>query len=144
MNLQIQGNASLPKGKLDKHHKEGVLFVTYSLLVSNSKAMKDDVVSTAAEAKQLDSSIPEGSRLEQIVDWLNGAEDDPLVVLDECHKAKNLIAIGGKFCKSFILPNAVYTANPYVTTCYSAQFNVTYWSLYKWNILSLQQDLCSN
>ena len=93
--MQIQGNASLPKGKLDRHHKEGVLFVTYSLLVSNSKAMKDDVVSTAAEAKQLDSSIPRGSRLEQIVDWLNGAEDDPLVVLDECHKAKNLIAIGG-------------------------------------------------
>lgn len=84
----------MPKGRIDSHFREGVLFITYSLLVSNSKAMKHENPQTAMEANHMDASICKGSRLEQIVDWLKG-EQAPLVVLDECHKAKNLIAAGG-------------------------------------------------
>ena len=84
----------LPRGRLDSVCREGVLFMTYSLLVQNLKSAKDDTVTTALEVKQLDKSIPQGSRLEQVVEWLKG-EAEPLVIFDECHKAKNLIAKGG-------------------------------------------------
>ena len=88
-------NVGLPKGRLDSVYKEGVLFITYALLVQNSKAMEDNTVTTVSEAKALKSeSIPKRSRLEQIVDWLKG-ESKPLIIFDECHKAKNLIASKG-------------------------------------------------
>lgn len=92
-NLRVlQGSATIPKGRIDKHFKAGVLFVTYSLLVTNAKAMAQDV--TNGETGGVDAQIPSGSRLAQIVEWLKG-ETAPLIVLDECHKAKNLVASGG-------------------------------------------------
>ena len=45
-------------------------------------------------ARQGISLLTTEARL-QILKWLEGSEQPPLVVLDECHKAKNLVA-GGK------------------------------------------------
>ena len=88
----MQGSASIPKGKIDKHFQEGVLFVTYSLLVTAAKAMAQDVDNT--QTGGVDHWLPPGSRLAQIVEWLK-KEEAPLIVLDECHKAKNLVTSGG-------------------------------------------------
>lgn len=43
--------------------------------------------------------IRKGSRLEQIIDWLGGDPSGSLIVLDECHKAKNMqpTSKGGQF-----------------------------------------------
>lgn len=77
-----QGNTPLPKGPLAKHHSEGVLFVTYSLLVSNTKQMTEPKLpgSGEATAQEQEWRIPKGTRLQQIVDWLDGGEGDPLIV----------------------------------------------------------------
>ncbi len=78
-----QGNTPLPKGSLAKHYSEGVLFVTYSLLVSNTKQMTEPKLpgtGEAAAAEPQDWRIPKGTRLQQIVDWLDGGEGDPLIV----------------------------------------------------------------
>lgn len=56
---------------LPKDFKEGVLFLTYSTLVSRTAKM---------------------SRLDQIVEWFGGAAADGCILLDECHKAKNFNA----------------------------------------------------
>lgn len=99
----MQGTQNVPKGRIDKHFTKGVLFITYSLLVMNAKAMKDEALDPLNDRgeRQLDARLVPGSRLEQIVDWLKGEhfsnpdESAPLIVLDECHKAKNLIATSG-------------------------------------------------
>lgn len=95
----LQSNSTIPKGRIDKHFSKGVLFITYSLLVSNSKLKSEtevDMTSGVPVDKQMNDKIAPGSRLEQIVDWLKD-EEAPLIVLDECHKAKNLVAAtGGK------------------------------------------------
>ena len=43
------------------------------------------------------SLMAKGSRLSQVVTWLGGRDkrDECLVVLDECHKAKNLLDSAG-------------------------------------------------
>lgn len=89
----MQGNTPIPKGKIEKNFRHGVLFVTYSLLVANAKSMGEETTNDPA-AMQIDARIPAGSRLAQIVDWLKG-DEAALIVLDECHKAKNLVASGG-------------------------------------------------
>ena len=90
----VQGSSSIPKGRIDKHFSQGVLFITYSLLVSNAKGMADETTDGSVDAA-LDPRIPAGSRLAQVVDWLKG-DETPLIILDECHKAKNLVAAGGE------------------------------------------------
>ena len=62
---------TVPPGNLDSAGwKDGVLFFTYSLLVSNS-------------AKH-------GTRLQQVINWLKrDSSGTPLIIWDECHKAKN-------------------------------------------------------
>eukprot|EP00208_Stichococcus_sp_RCC1054_P000099 CAMPEP_0206143488 /NCGR_PEP_ID=MMETSP1473-20131121/20743_1 /ASSEMBLY_ACC=CAM_ASM_001109 /TAXON_ID=1461547 /ORGANISM="Stichococcus sp, Strain RCC1054" /LENGTH=921 /DNA_ID=CAMNT_0053538919 /DNA_START=201 /DNA_END=2963 /DNA_ORIENTATION=+ len=56
---------------MSKDLKEGVLFMTYSTLISaGGKAVK-------------------GGRLQQVIDWLGGTSYDGVIVFDECHKAKN-------------------------------------------------------
>ncbi len=76
-----------------------MLFITYSLLVSNAKSMAEEATDGTAD-NALDPRIPAGSRLAQVVEWLKG-DEAPLIILDECHKAKNLVASGGKL---FISP----------------------------------------
>lgn len=39
--------------------------------------------------------VQPGSRLHQIVEWLGGQGGDCMIVLDECHKAKNLMNSSG-------------------------------------------------
>jgi hypothetical protein len=73
----LQGNQALPKGNLSKLYEEGVLFVTYSLLVHSAKRLKETNEPQAADSKY---HIQRGSRLQQIVDWLRGGDGDPLIV----------------------------------------------------------------
>jgi hypothetical protein len=83
-------NESLPKGRLDSEQnkiRDGVLFVTYSLLVSNGPV-------------DVNGQIRHGSRLDQVHQWLraDGGDDapPPIIIFDECHKAKNLVGGKGK------------------------------------------------
>ena len=73
--IAVKNITKLDYGKLDGakiKFTEGVLFSTYSALVSASR---------------------QGSRLEQIVQWLGGAPGaDGCVLFDESHKAKNLVS----------------------------------------------------
>lgn len=52
---------------------EGVLFTTYNTLIAKGKG-----------------GGKYQSRLEQIIDWCGGDSFDGLIMLDECHKAKNI------------------------------------------------------
>ncbi len=68
------GAGTLPTGVLDALGvKDGVLFMTYSLLISSSA---------------------KGSRLDQVVRWLQKDPTGGLVMFDEGHKAKNLLVAG--------------------------------------------------
>lgn len=103
-----QGSAGLPKGRLDKNFKQGVLFITYSLLISSLKKATlqtiDDQNVDTSNGSGTDLPDPRaqgvhpGTRLYQVVEWLAGTDrtGDCLIILDECHKAKNLIAREGK------------------------------------------------
>lgn len=54
-----------------------MIFITYSLIAHNFK------------------KTTTGSRLGQIVEWLEGHDDgNCFIILDECHKAKNLVSSG--------------------------------------------------
>lgn len=94
MVTDLQSNSkSLPKGNLDSYIRQGVVFVTYSLLVQGSK----EALLETPGGEQPDAAntrLTRGSRLEQIVNWLKG-DEKPLIVLDECHKAKNLMVSKG-------------------------------------------------
>jgi len=105
--LPLQGSASLPKGRLDKVHKQGVMFITYSLLIASLKkatlqTVDDQNVDTS---NGVSSDLPDpraqgvlpGTRLFHVVEWLAGKDrqGNCLIILDECHKAKNLIAKEG-------------------------------------------------
>ena len=74
----MQGNSSLPPGNLDKHFGEGVLFVTYSLLISGSA--KGASGATKVEGSAPDVTLRKGTRLYQIVQWLQNGDGDPLIV----------------------------------------------------------------
>lgn len=66
--------------------KEGVIFSTYSALISGTNAKGAGKLNT---------------RLNQLVDWC-GEDFDGVIVLDECHKAKHLITTGKKPTKTGI------------------------------------------
>ena len=74
----MQGNSSLPSGNLDKHFEDGVLFVTYSLLISGSA--KGASGATKIEGSAPDVTLRKGTRLYQIVQWLKSGAGDPLIV----------------------------------------------------------------
>lgn len=64
--------------------KSGVIFSTYSALISGTKNA----------SKKFDS------RLKQLIDWC-GKDFDGCIIFDECHKAKHLIpSAGGKPTKT--------------------------------------------
>ncbi|CAF1235122.1 unnamed protein product [Adineta ricciae] len=56
--------------------KRGVIFATYSSLIS--------------ESQNASTKVKYNSRLKQLIQWLGGDEFDGVIVFDECHKAKNL------------------------------------------------------
>jgi hypothetical protein len=51
---------------LSKDYAEGILFLTYSTLVSGGRGKQ--------------------SRMQQVLDWLGGADFDGCLVFDECHR----------------------------------------------------------
>lgn len=90
-----QSSGPLPKGKLSKHFKQGVLFITYSLLVSGARSWAGKAVQNA-DGVEVEAPVDKSSRLAQILDWLGEeGNGEPLIVLDECHKAKNLLTSKG-------------------------------------------------
>lgn len=60
---------------------EGVVFSTYSSLISSTKAKGVGKYNT---------------RLAQLVEWCGGDKFDGVIVFDECHKAKHLIPSGSQ------------------------------------------------
>lgn len=98
--VHVQGGGTLPKGRLDKAFKSGVLFITYSLLVVGAKHWASKASKNAGE--ELTTAIDKTSRLHQIIEWLGSGEGDPIIVLDECHKAKNLLSARGVSCANLM------------------------------------------
>ncbi|EFN55772.1 hypothetical protein CHLNCDRAFT_51983 [Chlorella variabilis] len=95
-----RGSESVPTGRGLERFGDGCLFITYSLLISglgSKKARGQD--EEEGEAQNVEAGrllVPPGSRLAQIVAWLQGGKGQPpLLVFDECHKAKNLLPSGG-------------------------------------------------
>lgn len=84
------------------------MFITYSLLIAALKkatlqTIDDQNVDTSnGSASDLpdprQQGVLPGTRLFQVVEWLAGADKtgNCLIILDECHKAKNLIAREGR------------------------------------------------
>ena len=67
--------SKVPYGKIT--YDEGVMFATYSSLISSSRDKKT-------------------SRLQQLIKWVGGHDFNGCILLDECHKAKNLVATGSQ------------------------------------------------
>eukprot|EP00899_Mesostigma_viride_P020862 jgi/Mesvir1/28778/Mv09258-RA.2 len=111
--LYPEGTKSLPfKGKLSEQGiGGGVLFITYSLLVSaragGGGAADPAPAPAPAPAAPAETSPPLGvaaqmdtkefmspnARFRQILEWLQ-EDPNPLIIFDECHKAKNLLGEG--------------------------------------------------
>ena len=84
------------------------MFITYSLLIAALKkatlqTIDDQNVDTSnGSASDLpdprQQGVLPGTRLFQVVEWLAGTDKtgNCLIILDECHKAKNLIAREGR------------------------------------------------
>lgn len=81
-----QGYSVLPGGKLSRSRiTDGILFVTYSLLVSGGGK------EGGGEGR---------GRFSQILQWLKEDRGDPLLMFDEGHKAKQFLEEEGKKAKS--------------------------------------------
>jgi P-loop containing NTP hydrolase pore-1 len=91
-----QGGGTIPQGRLSKHFHDGVLFSTYSLLISGGPAPSSRADGDANEADASMPAIARSSRLQQFVDWLREGRGGCLIIFDECHKAKNLVATKGE------------------------------------------------
>ena len=86
-----EGTSSLPKGKLSRNlASQGVIFCTYSLLIQSlgTRWGKGDNQGIEVLIRSVDPS----SRLAQLIQWLGDEAAGPLIVFDECHKAKNMSA----------------------------------------------------
>ncbi|KAI7841339.1 hypothetical protein COHA_004957 [Chlorella ohadii] len=102
--------AQQPPAKDNITH-QGVWFMTYSALIQGLKeepALKGGGRGrgrgrSAADKTDSMRIVPQrGSRLKQLITWLrNDPSGAPLIVLDECHKAKNVMgSTGGKPSKT--------------------------------------------
>ena len=81
-------------GDLNKMTRSGVVFCTYSLLIQGGGRVAD----LGKDGVDLNALLMKpGSRLEQLVSWLGEDKHGPLVVFDECHRAKNLVNENGTF-----------------------------------------------
>ena len=104
-----KNTAAMPRGDLSEHLDSGVVFSTYSLLTQGTAKVKKDKYSNNDEILKM---ITKNSRLEQFVTWLKEDERGPLIVFDECHKAKNLYNSGGKPTKTALCVVALQLAIP--------------------------------
>ncbi|GFR44081.1 hypothetical protein Agub_g5241, partial [Astrephomene gubernaculifera] len=112
--LQLLPLKSVTAGERNLSRKpgweKGIVFSTYDLLISGEagrgkaggKRRASSAAAAAAAAagaegvkeeakEEEEDEFGEGSRLAQLVEWFGGAEYDGLIVLDECHKAKNCL-----------------------------------------------------
>ena len=81
-------------GDLNKMTRSGVVFCTYSLLIQGGGRVAD----LGKDGIDLNALLMKpGSRLEQLVTWLSEDKHGPLIVFDECHRAKNLVNENGTF-----------------------------------------------
>ena len=104
-----KGNAPMPNGDLDDMTKRGVVFCTYSLLIQGSGKVAD----LGKEGADLETLLmKKGSRLEQLVRWLRQDPHGPLIVFDECHRAKNLVNESGMPTKTALAVVALQRAIP--------------------------------
>ncbi len=91
----MQEKDALPKGNLAKLAPKGVIFITYSLLISGAKTKSQDTIQANNDIRDLSHEhYPKTSRLRQLVDWLQADQNgrkNTMVVFDESHKAKNLL-----------------------------------------------------
>ena len=71
-------------GKQGQNIDSGVIFSTYSSLISG----------TSTGRNNSRKATPNNNRLEQLIQWC-GKDYDGLIILDECHKAKNLVLKDG-------------------------------------------------
>lgn len=79
--------------------RSGVVFCTYSLLIQGGGRVAD----LGKDGVDLNALLMKpGSRLEQLVSWLGEDKHGPLVVFDECHRAKNLVNENGE--SFFVFP----------------------------------------
>ena len=86
-------------GDLNKMTRSGVVFCTYSLLIQGGGRVAD----LGKDGIDLNALLMKpGSRLEQLVSWLGEDKHGPLVVFDECHRAKNLVNENGE--SFFVFP----------------------------------------
>ncbi|KAK3282320.1 hypothetical protein CYMTET_9945 [Cymbomonas tetramitiformis] len=95
------GSTALPSKNMDMVLGDGMLFATYSLLVSGASGRKRARDEENASEDGHNAICP-GSRLEQIYKWLQAGppEQPALLIFDECHKAKNLLTASGKASKT--------------------------------------------
>lgn len=104
-----QGTAGVPKGDLADFMDQGVTFSTYSLLTQGSPAFGSKTPKTDENILRM---VAPGSRLEQFVKWLKEDEHGPLIIFDECHKAKNLYNVTGTPTKTALCVVALQLAIP--------------------------------
>ena len=104
-----KGNGSMPNGDLNEMTTSGVVFCTYSLLIQGSGKVAD----LGKEGADLETLLmKKGSRLEQLVRWLRQDPRGPLIVFDECHRAKNLVNESGMPTKTALAVVALQRAVP--------------------------------
>ncbi|GLC46848.1 hypothetical protein PLESTB_001541000 [Pleodorina starrii] len=144
--LYPQGkNGAMPAAKdvLERHFNDGVLFCTYSLLIGKGSGV---TAGSAAirEKRKADNErsqtrveqdfranplqfYPPGSRLRQMVDWLQVGGDgqgECLIVFDECHRAKNLL-LGPDGTQTGRAVEALQLALPNARVLYSSATGAT-------------------
>eukprot|EP00854_Cymbomonas_tetramitiformis_P016865 gene16865-20036_t len=127
-----QGSSQLPaRGSLRSHGvRQGILFCTYSLLVHGSGKCTTAPTTVPGEEAQgamdraalIKRIICPGSRVSQVVSWLKQERaEDPLIILDECHKAKNLLPVGaGKPSQTAMVVVALQAVLPHARIVYSS------------------------
>ena len=106
-----KNTAAMPRGDLSEHLDSGVVFSTYSLLTQGTAKITKST-GEYSDKTQILRLIKNNSRLDQFVRWLKDDERGPLIIFDECHKAKNLYNSGGKPTKTALCVVALQLAIP--------------------------------
>ena len=98
-----RSDALLPQGNLSTIVGDGVVFCTYSFLISGSpkvkkekEAKRQDGAGTSTDVSgdlEVDPVIGgKKSRAKQLVEWLKAGDGPPLLIFDECHKVRHTAA----------------------------------------------------
>ncbi|PAV91926.1 hypothetical protein WR25_06227 isoform A [Diploscapter pachys] len=96
-------------GRENGYIKKGVIFATYSSLIGQAKS---------------GSGKKYRSRLRQLIQWF-GLDYDGVIVLDECHRAKNLVPSGGKSTKTGQMVVELQRALPKARVVYASATGAT-------------------